>query len=259
MRHQHHSSPVIIVLTAIAIVFILLIFGRSVKAATDPHVSQPSKGTVIVLHGLARTSLSMTYMSRGLARHGYTVENIDYPSTELPIPDLSDRYLVPAMKRAASNGGSVHIVTHSMGGILVRQYLADHPSHRLGRIVMLAPPNNGSELIDVVAGSPLLEKILGPAACQLATADTSLASTLPPIQAELGIIAGTRSWNPLFSALVPGEDDGKVSVASTRLSGMQDHLVLAIDHTLIMWNKEVLSQTLHFLEHGQFSHPANLH
>jgi len=259
MQKRHQCTPIIAILTTLAVIFILLIFGRSIQAAAAARPSLSPKGTVIVLHGLARTSRSMTYIARGLTQHGYVVENLDYPSTELSIPELSDRYLAPAVARATTYGGPVHIVSHSMGGILVRQYLADHPAHEIDRIVMLAPPNGGSELIDTVARSPLLEKTLGPAACQLTTATTSFANSLPPVSAELGIIAGTRSWNPIFSALVPGEDDGKVSVASTRLPGMQDHLVLAIDHTLIMWNREVLTQTVHFLEHGSFIHSASIH
>ena len=260
MQKQQKCTPRIAILTAIAIMFILLIFGRSIQAVPISQPAPSPKGSVIVLHGLARTSLSMTYIARGLAKHGYVVENLDYPSTKLSIPELSERYLSPTVERAAAHGWPVHIVSHSMGGILVRQYLADHPVHEIGRIVMLAPPNGGSELIDAVAANDLLlEKTLGPAASQLATVTTSLANTLPSVPANLGVIAGARSWNPLFSALLPGEDDGKVTVASTRLPGMQDHLVLPINHTLIMWNNEVLTQIIHFLEHGSFIHPSNIH
>lgn len=209
---------------------------------------------VILLHGLGRTGASMKCIERHLRRSGYEVCNITYPSRRLSVEQIANEFLPEALARLpAGNSAPVHFVTHSLGGIVVRAYLANHAVPNLGRVVMLAPPNRGSEVADFLRRSGLLRRVMGPAFQQLGTTDRDVPQTLGPVQFELGVIAGNRSLNPLFSALIRGADDGKVSVASTQVEGMKDFVVLPLSHTWMVWRRATMEQIAHFLEHGCFA------
>jgi len=212
---------------------------------------------VIVVHGLGRTEASMSVLEYRLEAAGYWVISFDYPSTSEPIETLVEALGDEVAQCCADSPETVHFVTHSMGGILVRSYLAEHsPQHR-GRVVMLSPPSQGSELIDVFADSPLLQFFVGPAGASLGTDSLAIARRLGPADFSLGIITGDRSFNPLTSWLIPGDDDGKVSVERARLDGAADFLVVPASHTFIMNREDVGDETLHFLEHGRFSNTAH--
>lgn len=208
---------------------------------------------VVLLHGLARTDLSMVRLESRLKDAGFNVVNVGYPSTQHSIEHLAEHELGPALEACCADvEGQVHFVTHSMGGIVLRCYLSDHEFERLGRVVMLSPPNQGSEIADWVAESPLLQRVMGPSAEQLGTGPESLPNQLGPVDFELGIIAGSRTLNPLYSRMIPGTDDGKVSVERTKVEGMADFLVVPRSHTYIMMSDDVITQVEYFLEHGEF-------
>ena len=217
--------------------------------------AEPSpRDRVVLLHGLGRTSLSMKRIEHDLQRRGYEVVNIDYPSKRLSVPQLADDYLPAALaERPRTPGTRVHFVTHSLGGIVLRSYLERHPFPDLGRVVMLAPPNQGSEVADALRRIRPLRWFLGPAFLQLGTTAQDVPRQLGPVRFELGVIAGDRTLNPLFSRLLPGPDDGKVSVASTRVEGLKDFLILHTSHTWMMWRRPTLDQIAHFLAEGQFA------
>ena len=193
-------------------------------------------------------------METFLRRAGYRVWNVGYPSRTASIRELSEVAVGGALARCRASGATrIHFVTHSLGGILVRSYLSRHEVPELGRVVMLAPPNRGSELVDTLGHWKLFGWLNGPAGRELGTTCASTPNRLGPVRFELGVIAGNRSINWINSCLIPGPDDGKVSVAHTKVDGMADHILIAATHTFIMRNHTTLRQTVHFLRHGRFA------
>lgn len=208
---------------------------------------------VILVHGLGRTWRSMKATERFFVQQGYQVINLKYPSTKYSLETLSQEFLRPAIReRCTDRTKKIHFVTHSMGGILVRYYLHTEKPENLGRVVMLAPPNQGSEVVDWERHWWVFRRILGPAGQQLGTDADSLPLRLGPVNFELGVIAGNRSIEPFHSLMIHGPDDGKVAVERTRVAGMQDFLVLPHTHTFLMQKRDVLEHTEHFLRTGRF-------
>jgi triacylglycerol lipase len=208
---------------------------------------------VILLHGLGRSQYSMLILAHRLRKAGFDVENIDYPSTRMSVPELVG-FLHDKLSECCRNDlGKIHFVTHSMGGILTRAYLSRYRPKNLGRVVMLSPPNRGSPLVDRFKENPLFQWALGPAATQLGTGSGSLPNRLGPADFELGIITGNRTFNPIGAWLIAGEDDGTVPVDSARLQGMAAFLVVPHGHTFIMDSAAVAREIVEFLRHGSFS------
>ena len=205
----------------------------------------------------------MARMASSLRRAGYHVVNPSYDSRHVPLEQLASTWL-PSLLRAhaldtptTASDGRVHFVTHSMGGIVLRAYLRDHTLPRLGRVVMLAPPNHGSEIADHLRDNFVFRFFTGVNGLRLGTDAASFPQQLGPTTADLGIIAGRRSLNPLFSSWIAGPDDSKVSVASARLEGMRDFIVLPISHTWLQWRGPVITQVKAFLLTGHFQHPTH--
>ena len=223
------------------------------SAATPgaPPAAGPATEAVVLLHGLGRSDRAMRSLAGRLTAAGFRVHNLHYDSLRRD-PAALTADLDAMLAECCADAVRVHFVTHSFGGVLLRAYLAEHALANRGRVVMLAPPNRGSELGDVVAHSRILRAALGPTGCQLGTSPTSLPNRLPPADFELGVVAGTRSWNPLGSWLIRDADDGIVSVASTRLEGMADFIVLPVSHTGMLRSARAAAQAAHFLRFGRF-------
>ncbi len=208
--------------------------------------------TVILLHGLARTAASLVILRHRLEEDGYDVINETYPSTDHPLPHLIETVIPPLLLECAG-AEKVHFVTHSMGGIIVRGYLANHVVPNLGRIVMMAPPNKGSKLVNRMRDVPGFDWLNGPAGEQLSADMDSIPNKILDKEAEIGVIAGDLSLNPIFDAMIDEPNDGKVTVEETKLRTMKDHIVLPVSHTFIMNSGDVADQIVHFLREGHFA------
>jgi pimeloyl-ACP methyl ester carboxylesterase len=254
---------------SLALILALTLIGQACTQhspySTQPQAKQqattrytaPNIECVILLHGLARTSKSMAPLGKQLQALDYKVVNVDYPSRNFPIAVLAEKAITPALGECRQHSSTrIHFVTHSLGGILVRQYLNQHTIPELTRVVMLAPPNKGSQIVDKLKNVPLFGWLNGPAGKELGTDAGSLPNTLGKIDFELGVIAGTTSVNLMLSLYLPNPDDGKVSVESTKIEGMRDFISLPVSHPYIMKDEEAIAQIIHFLKQGQFVHAA---
>jgi triacylglycerol lipase len=224
--------------------------GQAAKASGSSN-----NDCVVLLHGLARTHRSMNTMAAALEEAGYRPINMDYPSRKFTIERLAMHAIPEALRRCrAAACETVHFVTHSMGGILLRYYLSHRPIEKLGRAVMLSPPNHGSEAVDALRNSGWFRWLTGPAGQQLSTGPDGITAGLGAVQCPVGIITGNvhTFFDTWLSNRIPGEDDGKVSVQSARVEGMSDFLVLPYAHAFIMNRKQVVAQTIHFLRQGSF-------
>ncbi len=231
-----------------AIVLILIFDLCIAEQSTD----KPSD-CVILLHGLARTENSLSTLEKHLKKEGFCVVNLPYPSREKKIETLSVETIPTGIERCSQfNSHKIHFVTHSMGGILVRYYLENYTLPNLGRVVMISPPNNGSEVVDKLKNLKLFRWLNGPAGDQLGTGDDSILNRLGLPYYETGIITGDKTLNPFLSLIIPGKDDGKVSIESAKLEGMKDFLVVHKSHTLIMNDKKVCQQVTSFIRNGKF-------
>ncbi len=215
---------------------------------------------VVLLHGLARTSHAMQPLADYLSQRGYVSVNVDYPSRELPIEQLAETAISQGIQQCqAQKASPINFVTHSLGGILVRQYHKTHAPSELKRVVMLAPPNQGSHVVDKLKHFPPFYWLNGESGQQLGTDKDSLPQRLGAVNFKLGVIAGTRSINWLLSLLLPNPDDGKVSLSHTQIDGMCAFLSLPVTHTFIMHDSQVWVETLHFLQHGHFRDKTAVH
>ncbi|MEH6650079.1 MAG: alpha/beta hydrolase [Motiliproteus sp.] len=206
---------------------------------------------------LARTPGSMEALDKTLSKEGFFTVNEGYPSREHPIERLAEIAIKPALEKCPKDM-DINFVTHSLGGISVRQYLSKHEIKNLHRVVMLGPPNKGSEVVDKLREVPGFHFINGDAGIQLGTGELNIPNALGKANFDVGIIAGTRSINWILSALIPNTDDGKVSIASTKLDGMNDHIEMPVSHPFMMKNERVITQVVNYLKNGHFEHENKL-
>ena len=233
------------------ILFISLITSINAYSATE-IVNTNSNECVILLHGILRTEATMQKMSSELEKQGYATVNQGYPSTKYKIERLSITAISTALKKCPVDTEKVHFIGYSMGGLLIRYYLSNNQLPKLGRVVMLGTPNQGSEVADTFKNQQWYKTMYGPAGQQLVTKNNQFLEKLAPINYELGIIAGSQSIDPVSSTVIPNRDDGKVSIASTKVKGMKQHIVLPVNHTFMVLNHKVISDVISFLAKGEF-------
>ena len=217
--------------------------------------SAQAHACVVLVHGLGRSSHSMASLADSLDHKGYVIVNNGYRSTsqsiEISAAVIGDDIAACRAQRASP----IHFVTHSLGAILVRVYFQDHRIADAGRVVMLAPPNHGSEISDHLKSRWWFENMLGPAGAELTTDSTGLPNRLHPIGLDIGVIAGTRNYEPWFEAYFHGPNDGKVSVESAKLAEMKDFITVDASHTFIASSPIVQDEVADFLARGRFTHP----
>ncbi len=231
-------------------------FAGLVVVLTITAPPQVSADCVVFLHGLARTSKSMAVVAAAFDAQGYRVANVDYPSRKKPVEELAKIAVDKGVDQCEAGAAEkVHFVTHSLGGVLVRYYFEHNQLVQLGRVVMLAPPNKGSEVVDKLSNVPGYFLLNGPAGLQLGTGEGSIPSTLGPVTYPVGVIAGTRTINFLLSQFLPNPDDGKVSVENTKVEGMVDFIELPVSHPFIMRDDAAIAQALAFITSGKFTLP----
>ncbi len=234
------------------IVFIMMFFITQ-NFLLEYSAAEPKKECVIILHGMGRTKNSMNRLEKSLVKDNYVVWNESYPSTAESIEKLAMDHIEKGLAFCnKAEAKTIHFVTHSLGGIMVRYYLQDNEIDNLGKIVMLSPPNKGSEVADFLKNIFVYKLVMGPAGQQLGTDSNSLPKSMRPIDANVGIIAGNKTLDPWFSPLIPGADDGKVSVESAKLEEMSDFMVVESTHAFIMRNAQVIDQIKYFLKHSKF-------
>ncbi len=237
---------------AIAVVAAIagLVVGWPVLANRD-DAGGGAGGTVVLLHGLGRSEANMRILEWRLEALGHRVCNVGYDTRVATIEDATEE-VARAIAACSAGTGPVHFVTHSLGGLVLRALLPRHPELGTGRAVMLAPPNQGSEIADRLRDLGWLAPVLGPLAPQLGTRPEDLPKRLPALSIPFGVIAGDDWINPAGPLWLPAPHDGTVSVESTRLEGMSDHIVLPYTHTFIVAAEPVAAQVDTFLRQGRF-------
>ena len=210
---------------------------------------------VILIHGIVRSSKSFRKLHNQLKQEGCQVFTFDYPSTQIEIPD-SGEFLHQVIE-SMDGIGQIDLVVHSMGGLVVRSYLASHHDKRIFRMVMIGVPNLGARMADRVKNNLLYRAVFGPAGQQLVSNSEGLIANLPTPDFEFGIISGARGTTNGFNVLVPGDDDGTVGVDSTRLPGAADFITVRCLHSFLMSSDKVVDSTLRFLKEGRFRKKGN--
>lgn len=204
---------------------------------------------VVLLHGIANIPLSMKYLEKSLQKAGYQVHNLGYPSTDVPIEEAAARIREKVM--AISGVKRINFVGHSMGNLVIRMVLADDlPS--LGRVVMIAPPNQGSFMAQRLEDLDIYRWIFGPAGQQLPAGNRAFFENLPIPNCEFGIIAGGRGTESGYNPLLEGDDDGTIRVEETKLPDAADFTLVSNTHTFILFDPETVKQTIAFLKTGRF-------
>lgn len=219
--------------------------GGTSKAAAD------NREVVVLLHGLGRSKGAMWLLAHRLDKAGYRVERFGYRSLHNSPGQILDRLGAMIHECCSIQPRKIHFVGHSLGGLIIRAYLARRPAVKLGRVVLLGTPNKGSQLADRY-GRKWWFKLLGPTAKILGTHRGSLPDVLPRPDYPVGVIAGIKNGFPNEHVL-PGDDDGLVAVESTKLEGMADFVVVETGHSAMRYRAPVALQVVSFLQTGQFA------
>ncbi len=220
--------------------------------------AQTEKELVILLHGILRSKTDMLLLTKYFEKRNFATLNVLYPSREQSIEDLSDFVRDKIIHCPHYNENTkINFVTHSMGGLIARYYIAKYKPENLGKVVMLGPPNTGSEFADWLTETkilaPAFKTIFGPASQQLTTKYKHIPDD---ITYPLGVIAGNVSINPLAPWILDGEHDGIVPVERTKIAGMADHIIIPATHSFMMFNPKVMEQAYYFLLHSKFLHTS---
>lgn len=222
----------------------------TLKNERDRRQLPPMNGTAVVaLHGILRSSKVWNSLKQELEPDGITVAAVDYPSTQQPITAFADQ--LQELLSSLHGVERIHLVVHSMGGLIVRAWCQRYSDPRLQRLVMIGTPNRGAEIASMLRENPIFQFVFGPAGQQLVheTQDEFIRQ-LPTPPMEFAVIAGSRGHQDGFNPLIPGDDDGIVTTESARLPGAVDYLPVKVLHSFLPLSSEVVSATRRFLVTG---------
>lgn len=223
----------------------------------DQKLPPMSGKAVVLVHGIFRSSKSFRKLRAHLLKEEYQVFGFEYPSTQVTIADSAE-YLRKSIE-SLKGIEEINFVVHSMGGLVVRSYLAGKQDKRIKRMVMLGVPNLGAHMADRVTKIPLFHTLFGPAGKQLLTGDEGVSGKLPIPDFEFAIIAGSKGDSNGFNPFIPGDDDGTVSVSSTRLPGANDFIAIRALHSFMMFDNDVINATSRFLKTGRLREMGEPH
>lgn len=225
----------------------------AIPVALNPAIS--NKQCVVLVHGLWRSGWAMRSIANDLNDFAYQTVSISYPSTSMSIPDIAESFLPPAIEECKQGGAEqIHFVSHSMGGIVVRQYLQNNHLPLGSKVVMLSPPNQGSELSEKFGDASWYQHIVGPAGASLSKKEGGIISRMKAIKEPVGIIAAYRDWSLFPSTWLPKPNDGTVSVESMKLAEMDDFVLINSGHMTMRFNDDTHQQIRYFLSRGEFYH-----
>ena len=209
---------------------------------------------VVLVHGLSWFRDTLKPAEKQLNALGYHTVHVHYASRKADIGVVVDERIRDAItEHCTDSNRKIHFVGHSMGGIMIRKYLKSYETLNLGKVILMATPNQGTELAETLKRSITpIRKVFGKAVEELGTTSNSLPNTLGPPDFEPGIIMGSRSAFPFLSPFVPGTDDGVVAVEAGKVERMRDFIVTPTNHCTIAREEEVLRQIAFFLVHGTF-------
>lgn len=225
---------------------------RTLSQIRAANALKPDTGhAVIYLHGIGRSSRSMRPILDAMPKEGFVHVPFEYPSTRVSIEQSAG--FLHSLVESLTDVSKISFVVHSMGGLVVRRYLKDHRDPRIHRMVMLGAPNSGAELADMLRRNMLFRTVYGPAGQELVTDQNGTIATLPTPDFEFGIIAGGKGDDRGFNPLLPGDDDGTVTINSARLAGASDFLRIPRLHSFLMNDETAIAAVKCFLQHGRFS------
>jgi pimeloyl-ACP methyl ester carboxylesterase len=225
----------------------------------EKRLAPMSGKAVVLVHGLAAPRWSMKPMAAYLRKHGgYQTFVLEYASLRSTIDDAA--FGLASVIKDLEGFEEIHLVGHSMGNIVIRRYLAgdDSPKHRwrpdrrIGRIVMISPPNHGSITATQLSDMSMFKTVFGASGVQLGKKWKDLEPRLATPACEFGIIAGGYGNRFGLNPLVPGDDDGRISIEETRLGGASDFLVVRAVHEFIIFDSRVYEYTHRFLKSAYF-------
>jgi len=226
---------------------------------------------VVVLHGLGRSRSSMNAICNYLRNNGgYRIVNVEYPTTQYNVANHAKT--IRRLVNHLDGVEQINFIAHSMGNIVIRHYLGDleraeagelsaadrRAMERFGRFVMLAPPNQGSQLAEIFANNLLFKQIAGDAGQELGRRWPEVEKRLAKPRFQFGIIAGgngKQGYNPILD----GDNDGVISTDTAKLAGARDFIVVPSMHSFIMDKVQVQKYALNFLRHGSFVSETDRH
>lgn len=220
------------------------------------------KGHVVLIHGIWSSPIDMMGLARHLRRDGYRVHNYGYLSMLAPIERHAAKFHAYLVRHKLNDVPDLHLVGHSMGGLVIRAMMRQHPELNVQSVIMLGTPNHGSAWPDLWRARPvtraIFDFIYGPAFQQLSTQQEQYRHLYPDhLPCPVGIIAATYPVMPMASKVLDGPHDGMVTVESTKLPGMADFVIVPASHPYMMDHVDTKRHVRHFLAHRRFASDVN--